>query len=222
MTRYAVYFAPAPEHPLWRAGCDWLGRDARSGLPPATQAPPQRAGPWRYGFHATLKAPCRLAVDKREFLQAVRALAARHRAFELPRLQVAPLSDFVALLPAQPLERAHPLWRLADACVVELDALRAAPSAAERERSLRGPLSARQRDHAQRHGYAHVLDDWRFHLTVSDGGLEADAMAGLRASAEAHFAGALRVPLAFDALCVFVEPEPGAPFTLAHRFALEG
>ena len=33
--RYALYFAPAAGHPLWTAGCDWLGRD-----PEAEQRPP--------------------------------------------------------------------------------------------------------------------------------------------------------------------------------------
>ena len=29
--RYAAYWAPEDDHVLWRAGCDWLGRDAASG-----------------------------------------------------------------------------------------------------------------------------------------------------------------------------------------------
>ena len=73
-------------------------------------------------------------------------------------------------------------------------------------------------------GYAFVLDDWRFHMTLSDSlaGVEADRIAALRASAPRHFAPALGLPLAARTLCVFVEPAPGQPFELRHRFALGG
>lgn len=62
-SRWAVYWTPEPAHPLWRAGCEWLGRDPAAdtdGVPP-----PHRRAPWRYGFHATLKAPMPLrdAID---------------------------------------------------------------------------------------------------------------------------------------------------------------
>lgn len=71
---------------------------------------------------------------------------------------------------------------------------------------------------------AHVLDDWRFHMTLSDSvaGWPAARVDALKDAAEAHFAQALAQPLRCEALCVFVEPSPGAPFELRHRFALAG
>ena len=60
--RYAVYWTPPADHPLWRAGCDWLGRDAERAQVDRPGEGPEALtrAPRRYGFHATLKAPMRL------------------------------------------------------------------------------------------------------------------------------------------------------------------
>ncbi len=221
--RHAVYFAPAPEHPLWQAGCRWLGRDPRlvPAPPPASESV---RSPWRYGWHATLKAPIRLhegACESR-WLDDVAALAAGHAAFDMPPLQVARIDDFLALAPREPLAADHPLRALADDCVLRLDRWRAPLTPQERQRQSPPGLSERQLEHVDRYGYAHVLDDWRFHMTLSDGvdGWGAARLEALRAAAAAHFETALAAPLRCDALCVFVEPSPGAPFELRHRFPL--
>ena len=223
MTRYGVYFAPAPEHPLWQAGCAWLGRDACV-APPTPPARPEVEAPWRYGWHATLKAPLRLAAgaDEPAWLAAVAGLAARHAAFAMPTLEVARLDDFLALRPVQPLDAGHPLRRLADDCVRTLDIWRAPPNEAERARREGASLTERQREHVARYGYPHVLDDWRFHMTLSGplAQLDSARAAALCAEAEQHFAAALATPLRCDALAVFVEAAPGAPFEWRHRFAL--
>ena len=68
--RYAVYVAPPPESALWRFGSAVVGRDAASGeaqlgfAPDGFDATAWRSmttKPRRYGFHATIKAPFRLA-----------------------------------------------------------------------------------------------------------------------------------------------------------------
>ena len=67
--RYAIYFAPRPRRALARFGAAWLGWDAEAGAdrdgPELAGLPRPRAEivatPRRYGFHATLKAPFRLA-----------------------------------------------------------------------------------------------------------------------------------------------------------------
>jgi hypothetical protein len=222
--RHAIYFAPDAAHPLWHAGCAWLGRDARAGQPLHPPASDAVREAWRYGFHATLKAPMRLRDGATEaaLLQALQVVAERTPAFDMPPLQVGWLDRFIALRPAVPVAADHPLRRVADACVAGLDTLRAPMTPAERERYLRAGLSERQREQVQRWGYAHVLEDWRFHLTISkvwpDPGVpEAGAMCE---AARHHFAAALARPLRFDALCVFVEPAPGEPFVLTRRIAL--
>lgn len=220
--RYAVYFAPPPTHPLWRAGCAWLQRDPSSD----DTAPPRRAHvrePWRYGFHATLKPPMHLAAghDEAGLHGAVAGLAQRTAAFAMPALSVQWLGGFLALQPVEPLARQHPLHRLADDCVAGLEAWRAAPTPEETQRRLLPTLDGEQRDLLRRHGYPHVMGRWRFHMTLSDS-LPPDPVvrATLQREAEQHFAAALAQPLVCEALCLFVEPAPGAPFRLARRFPL--
>lgn len=214
--RYAVYFAPPRWHPLGMCGRSWFDDGAA--------VDPLRSVPARYGFHATLKAPMVLAEGVREsaFLLAVGALAVRHRAFAMPRLEVARLSDFLALRLVDEIGADHPLRRLADDCVRELDALRTPLTDEERQRQRRPGLSERQRANVEQHGYAHVLDDWRFHMTLSSplGGVEPVRADALRAQAEDCFAGAIALPLEADAVAVFAEPAPGARFVCLRRFAL--
>jgi hypothetical protein len=224
LARYALYFAPAVSHPLWQAGCHWLGRDARAG---AALTPPAQAfvrQPWRYGFHATLKAPLSLAADctEAQWLDAVRALAARHRSFRMPALHVCQLGRFVALRPRAPVAPEHPLCRLADDGVISLDFCRDRHAHAARRSTREASLTLRQQSNLAQWGYAHVLDDWRFHMTLSNPlGPADDARAeSVLQAARQHFAEALAEPLMCDALCVFVEPGPGEPLVLQHRLPL--
>ena len=68
--RYVLYFAPRPETALAQFGARWLGWDIDRGqaidVPetaglPTTLHDAVTAEPRHYGFHATLKAPFRLA-----------------------------------------------------------------------------------------------------------------------------------------------------------------
>lgn len=220
--RHAVYYAPPQDHALWRAGCDWLGRDPRAG---GAATPPWRAhveAPWRYGFHATLKAPMVLAPGRTEggFVDALRRLAAAHEPFVMPALHVATLGEFVALRPREPLGADHPLRRLADDCVVQLDPWRAPADSAQLARQRRPGHDDRQKANVDRYGYAHVLDDWRFHMTLSDPLPDDDRRDAVLHAARRHFAAALALPLVCDALCLFTEPQRGAPFRLRHRIVL--
>lgn len=223
--RHAVYFAPPPEHPLWVAGCAWLGRDARV-VPAPPPARAEVASPWRYGWHATLKAPMRLQPGREEsdWLDAVQRLARAHPPFEMPVLEVARLAGFLALRPVSALAPGHALRRLADDCVRQLDAWRAAPTAEEFERQCWAGMSERQRRHVDRFGYAHVLEDWRFHMTLSNdlASLAEPGIEALLADARRHFEQSLNEALCCDALYVFVEPAPGAPFEMHFRFPLGG
>lgn len=223
--RHAVYFAPEVDHPLWAAGVAWLGRDPRQWPTPAEPAPrPHTASPAHYGFHATLKPPMVLAEDAQppDFRAAVQALAARHRAFEMPRLQVAWLGRFLAVQSAETLAAGHPLRRLADACVQELDAFRRAPGADELRRRRAVGLDAEQDALLQRWGYPHVLQRWRFHMTLSDSWPDREAAdaRSMAAEAVAHFRSALATPVVCRSVCVYTQTAPGQAFRLTERFAL--
>jgi hypothetical protein len=222
--RYAVYLTPPAGHPLWQLGCTWLGRDPARAPPYAGPAREFVREPWRYGFHATLKAPMRLAhgLSETTFLDAVRGVARDHTAFPMPRLEVGLLSGFLALRPQAAVPSGHPLRRLADDCVTRLDRWRATPTAAELQRQDKPGLNARQRAQVSAFGYAYVLDDWRCHFTLSDGlaGVDASRAAAVRAQAEQHFGPALDTAWTCDALSVFVEPAAGQAFELREQFGL--
>jgi hypothetical protein len=214
--RYAVYWAPPLAHPLGRAGSVWLGdeRPARDGV----------EQPWRYRFHATLRPPMALrdGASPSAFDAAVAELAARTPRFAMPPLSVAWLSGFLALRPAVDIAQDHALHRLADTCVRGLDAWRGLISDAQiAERLAHAALDGEQEALLRRWGYPHVLARWRFHMTLSNClPDEADLRRRWADDARRHFAAALAEPLVCDALCVFVEPEPGAPFVLSRRIPL--
>lgn len=212
--RHAVYWVPAAHHPLWTAGNVWLGRDPSS---PATPPRPHRASPWRYGFHATVKAPMVLVGGEAAFEAELAAIARAHDAVPLPAFEVTWLRDFMALCPAAPLP--GPFVAVAAACVERLDVFRAPPDAAERARRIAG-LDEAQVQRVDRWGYPHVFDHWQMHLTLSDTAVRPAWGQALAAEARAHFAAALSVPVGAGELAWFTEPAPGAPFRLVRRFPL--
>lgn len=225
--RYAIYYAPADGSPLALAGSRWLGRDAVSGerlaQPPCPGLAPDRlsaltAAARRYGLHGTLKPPFRLAAGctVEQLGDAVAALATRFQPFPFS-LRLGRLSGFFAWLPA---EAEAEIGCVAQHCVTELDEFRAPPDSAELAHRRRG-LKPDQEALLLRWGYPYVLDQFRFHLTLSDGvdGTEAEAMqAALADLSERHAQG----DLVFDSLCLFVEPEPGADFLLRSRYGFDG
>jgi hypothetical protein len=218
LVRYAVYWAPEPQHALAQLGAQWLSQ-----VP--VEAPVSE--PALYGFHATLKPPFRLAdgCSEAELLAATRRLALAHRAFDMPVLQVAWLENFVALRPQPPIAPAHPLWRLADACVSELDGFRRPAAEAELLKRRAAGLDAEQEALLLRWGYPHVLQRWRFHMTLTSPVFERQAQHRPEAKAmlarlRQLFAPALAQPLRCDSICIFEQSEAGQAFRLSHRFGL--
>jgi ribose 1,5-bisphosphokinase len=225
--RYALYFAPERGSGWDRFGARWLGRCAASGreLPrprieglDAGAFEALTAAPRRYGFHATLKPPFRLAAGTSfaALVQAVERFCARQTALRLPALEVAELDGFLALRPALADAR---IDALAAACVRGLDRFRAPPGAAELARRRRGGLSAHEDGLLRRWGYPYVMDRFRFHfsLTASLRGTPPPVVAALRAAACAAIAPLADEPLPLDALCIFEEPHEGADLRMVHR-----
>lgn len=225
--RYAIYFAPTASSRWGRFGARWLGRDALGGKPvahyrvagfSAREILALTAEPRRYGFHATLKAPIHLVTGATQaaFLDAVQLVADRHEAFALGPLVVGRLGTFLALLPGRPPER---LRALASACVRELDAFRAPASAQELRRRRRAGLSRTQDAMLSRWGYPYVLDQWRFHMTLT-GNVPPMGLAPLQAWLEEKIRPLADEPMAVDALCVFGQASPDSDFHLIERIAL--
>jgi putative phosphonate metabolism protein len=225
--RYALYYAPRPEEALAMAASQWLGANANGrGLPASSGIDPQRlteitAEPRRYGFHGTLKAPIALVDDATEadFLAAVGRFAATQRTVTAPSLTLTPLSDFLALVPTT---RSPELQDLADRCVIEFDEFRRPAGEEELARRRKAGLSPRQDELLMRWGYPYVLEEWRFHLTLT-GRLpdEAERTAVMNVL-KARFASLVDRPLPVRDLCVFRQSTPDRPFTVLARFRLGG
>ncbi len=226
-TRYALYFAPPPESALARLGASWLGRDASTGT--VEQATPALAGcrplpeltaaPRRYGLHGTLKAPMRLApgCNADDLIETAAAWAARRGPVDLGRLQLAALGPFLALVPRQ---QPPALERFAADLVRDFDRFRAPPTPAELARRQRHPLSPRQTELLEAWGYPYVMEEFRFHITLSDALDDAERPI-VQAAAEAHLAPALEGAEVMRDLAVFAEDE-GGTFHLLTRLALKG
>ena len=226
--RRAIYYAPAHNSPWWTFGAGWLGRDeTHDGTPPEFAAPmlpePERrritTQARRYGFHATLKAPfhLRLGVTPAELLTRTRSLAQRLRPVPLSPLQVRRLGPYVVLLTP---EHHTSVSDLASACVTELDDLRLPLTPDELARRQPATLDARELELLHRYGYPHVLERFRFHLTLTDPVNEAQAALVTEAvSAQVARLNA-QTPLTLDRLCIFEEPAPGQAFRRLHDLVL--
>lgn len=219
--RYALYFAPPKDDALSVAAAHWLGRDAFSNATfPADGADAFSAAeieamiddPRRYGFHATLKAPFELAssVRENELLEAMEDFARATRPFDIPRLVLGQLGPFFALVPA---EEHPPLQAFAAATVKAFEPFRAALSAADVARRKPEQLSQAERENLLRWGYPYVMDEFRFHMTLT-GPVAADRQSAVRALLADRFAAFTDRPLAISGLALFVEESRGAPFTV--------
>src|SRR5690625_174131 len=103
--RHAIYWAPPAGSAFARFGASWLGWDAETGRAVSTPcqhaaAPPLVAEPRRYGFHATLKPPLRLAEGMAEgaLESAVAKIASSIAPFQMPALRIARMGSRVALV----------------------------------------------------------------------------------------------------------------------------
>jgi hypothetical protein len=224
--RFAIYAAPgtgssdAAGALLREKAEQWLGRGiAGNPVAPGIPAGWTRASidaitadARRYGFHGTLKAPFHLAEGRtpEELDAAVARFAAGHASVVIPRLSLARMSGFFALVPGA---GAPGLHALADEVVKGFDDFRAPATDPELARRNRGPLTPRQRELLEAWGYPYVLDEFRFHLTLTDRIPEGPQPEVERALGD-WFAGSLGAAVPVDALALFTEAEPGAPFTL--------
>ncbi len=222
--RYAVYAAPQGD--LAEAAHAWLGWDAYAGQPrphPHVPGLPRpiaeiTEAPRKYGFHGTLKAPFRLApgADEAALLWAVAALAQRSAPAVAAGLVLAEVEGFLALVPQGD---APGITALASAVVEALDAFRAPLTPEELARRRPERLSPRQRDLLARWGYPYVMEEFRFHLTLTGALPEGERRRA--AGALSGWLPPLPRPFAVDALAVYGEA-PDGRFHLLDRYTLSG
>jgi hypothetical protein len=149
-------------------------------------------------------------------VEDIREFAASRHAFDAPPLQVGALSRFLALTLSEPCPA---FVELAEACVREFDGFRRPPGEQELARRRKAQLSPAQLAHLARWGYPYVMEEWRFHMTLT-GSLEAAVFSELRPRLEDLFAPHCREPLRVDSICLFEQPDEGEPFRAIERFPL--
>lgn len=226
--RYAIYYVPPHDTPLADFGAAILGYDVESGRSRERLALPdiaeshlvsmtRRAA--RYGFHATLKAPFRLAAGRSriDVLKLAADTADRCHPVEIWGLELAMLGNFAALRPQQTCPE---LDGIAAKFVRDLDPLRAV-DARDQSKWPPGKLSPREGELLEAWGYPYVLDQYRFHMTLTDA-LNANQAAEILLALKLAAANVTSLPLTIDAVTVVEEINPTAPFRAIARFRLRG
>lgn len=217
--RYAVYFTPPDNHRLTQAAEAWLGRSAfdrqAPQLPAEIATAEQRkltASPRRYGFHATMKPPFRLAegMDEQLLLGAFERFCAANCGAGALRLVIGRIGPFFALVPDA---ASAAIGRLADNAMEWFEPFRAKLTPAEIAKRNPDGLTPRQREHLMRWGYPYVLDEFRFHMTLT-GPIEPDDRDRVHSLIEDHFSEELSTPLEMDSLGLFEEVKPGGEFNI--------
>jgi len=208
--RYAIYYVSEPGSDLDRFGAQLLGYDAFSGEDlPFPDGVAQIAPDWqevtrdprKYGFHATLKAPLALAHGKTEaqLVTACEAFAAAPRPIPVIRPVVGSISGFIAVVPLGP--SAAPL--------TPEDLLRRNPSA----------LTPRQCEYLDRWGYPYVMEDFRFHMTLT-GRLDAGRREPILTMLRERFSTIGLTNLAIDRIALFRQYDAHSRFRIVNHWKL--
>jgi len=224
--RFAIYYAPSANSPLWDRAVAWLGRDPlgsqpfdgaiagieRNRLLNLTQSAN------RYGFHATLKPPMALApgMSAEDLRAALAEFARQHQPVPLGRLEVGLIGGFLALLPV---EQSEAVTDFAAHVVEHFEPFRAPLTLKDRAARLAKGLTPRQEELLDAYGYPYVFDEFRFHMTLTDR-LPEGEREEIKAAAQAWFAPDLVEPVLLDRLVLFHEPEAGTLFRRLEDFRL--
>jgi hypothetical protein len=221
-TRYAVFYAPPAGSDFATAGARWLGWDAATGqdmphpdlgldLAPVTQTPR------KYGLHGTLRAPMRLGTAQGPFRDAVETFARSRPPVALGRLRLRALGPFLAVTPDP---QGPTLEALAADLVRATNPFRAPLSQADLDRRRGAGLTPQQDALLLDWGYPFVMDEFRFHVTLS-GPLDKAAMHDVFRAADVWFGPVLKTPQVISDLAIFAEDDAGR-FHIIERFALTG
>ena len=222
--RYAIFYTPAPG-PLADFGAAWLGWEPVAGRRVAqyvldgVDVPEITETPRKYGFHGTIKPPFAMAEGQNE--AALRVAFARVCEQAAPvqaeALELTKLGGFLALQPGQP---SAALKALAADVVRVLDKFRAPLTAAQMARRRARKLSPEQDRMLERWGYPYVMDEFRFHVTLTGRVSKAQA-ARIMHHLRPVIAPMIAAPIRIDALSLMGEDAAGM-FHLIERRGVAG
>ena len=225
--RYAIYYAPAPDHRLHEFGSRVIGYNAFDGRDaPLLDGIEDAVEDWheltrdprRYGFHATLKAPFHLARGQTEAGLRAACTEFAGMARRIPTIvpQVGSIDGFVAVIPAAPVEQ---LAALARDCVADFDHFRAPLTDDDRKRRNASALTPRQRDYLERWGYPYVMDEFRFHMTLT-GRLGGDRREAVIDILSRRFSSLDLPELAIDRVVLFRQDDVTSRFSMVEQYPI--
>jgi hypothetical protein len=170
--------------------------------------------PQKYGFHATLKAPFRpdTADSLAGCVDSLKQLASRHQPIKL-KLELHQIGSFWAFIQG---DACPELYALEADLVHSIEPYRAPLNGAEMAKRLQADLTPHQRALLDQWGYPYVLDQFKFHLTLT--GSDPVGEAGQRILE--HFSSAMACPLWIEDLAIVGEREDGF-FEVIHRQPLD-
>ncbi|MDB5529809.1 MAG: hypothetical protein JWR51_2912 [Devosia sp.] len=227
--RCAICFTPPADDALTIAAARWLRRDPYTGARIAwpveglveTDHAFLTAAPRRIGFHGSLKAPFRIADEHgvSDVQAALVKFCRRVPPLTVDAMRIALIENFFALVPATPNLELH---ELATDFVTVFDQYRSPTTDLDLARGDIGRLNGRQFANLMAWGHPYVLDQFRFHMTLTGpiDELEREYVAQML---HRHFGSLTDEPLCISQVALFVEPEPNAPFLIdsIHRFTAQ-
>jgi hypothetical protein len=188
-----------------KAVSQWLGTSSRNiaGISTAEMEKLLQA-PNHYGFHATIKPPFRLknGYTVNDVEKELATFTKELQPIFLPRLEIARIDNFFCL---RPVSESTAINNLAAEVVRRFDYLRQPAEEKELARRRSVGLSDRQENLLLKWGYPYVLDEFRFHLTLT-GNIENERQAEpLRCELSNRFDQGIQEPVSFDALSLYVQ-----------------
>lgn len=225
-TRYALFYLPLSNAAWAQFATGWLGWNCLTGEPAHHPHLPDlpisiaeiTQSPRKYGLHATIKPPFRLTggATFADLEAACADLCRSLPAIDAGQLRLTRLGRFLALC----LDQSPKLSQVAGRCVRELDHFRAPLTPVEMNKRRAVPLTPRQEDNLKNWGYPHVMDDFRFHITLT-GRLAKPALAQVEAVLETTLGPLLAEDFRLSDLALVGEDMAGK-FHLIRRFELSG
>jgi hypothetical protein len=225
--RYAIYYAPRLESILGQFGNAWFGYDpvSREDIPrPIIKGmTPQEIekitqGAGRYAFHGTLRSPFKLRKNRNlnSLDKSLESLATKIHPIICGPLSIRSIGRFLALVPDDPESQ---IPNLAEQCVRTFDNFRLAPGKEEIDRRRQAGLTTIQEQLLLRWGYPFVMEEFRFHLTLSDK-LEGMDLIKYQAILEEHCEGLCKERFVIDEIALFGDPGQGGKFEEISRYKL--
>lgn len=174
--RYAVYYAPDPDSPLDALGKAWLGRDMEGKKTELLNSVPNfdpdriselTRSPKQYGFHGTLKPPFELppTATLQSLLRTAQIFAQELSPVEIPPLELAVIGKFIAL---SPVSQSVELEKLAAACVRAFEGFREPLTDDQIQGYRANKLTVHQEQMLEHWGYPYVMEEFRFHMSLTD------------------------------------------------------